>query len=255
MSVGYLYGAAIGFFMLIGLGGCATIPGNVSSRDQSAAEVYVNLGQAYLQRNNLREAKTALERALSLNPHNSTAHLLYAILQERIEQPQMADQSYRHAVRLAPDEGEIRNAYGAFLCRQQRFSEADQIFEKAYRNPFYEAPERALTNAGVCAQEAGDQTRAEQLFRRALERNARYAPALFEMAELSLLQGNYLATRAYLQRFTAVAPHTPETLWMCYEAERALNHHAGSTHCAMRLKNDFPTASQTVRLLEIERVE
>lgn len=237
------------------LSGCANLSREATTRDQSASEIYVNLGQAYLQRDNLREAKSSLERSIELNPRNARAHITYAILQERLGQVRLADESYRTALQLAPDEGEMSNAYGVFLCRNQRFGDADRAFEQAYRNPLYESPERALTNAGLCALEADEHERAENLFRRALERNPRYIPALYEMAEYALEHGDYMTARAYWQRLTELTAHTAETLWLCYQIEQAIGNDTAATHCAMRLKNNFPTAPQTLRLQEIERVK
>ena len=58
-----------------------------------------------------------------------------------------------------------------FLCRQNRWSDAEPYFKRAADNPHYTTPEIALANAGVCALNAGDREKAEENFRAALTKN------------------------------------------------------------------------------------
>ncbi|WP_412852495.1 type IV pilus biogenesis/stability protein PilW [Ectothiorhodospira shaposhnikovii] len=231
--------------------GCAVTP-QVQEREQRAAQVNMELGLHYMRNNQLEQAKGNLDRALSQDPGSAQVHAAYALLQERLRDPRLADRHFRRALDLEPGNALVQNNYGTFLCRQDRLDEADRAFRAAADNPLYATPEVAWTNAGICILKKPDEEQAERYFRRALESNPRHVPALYEMMRLTFERGRYLQTRAYLQRLTEQMPHTPETLWICYRAELELGNRDASGVCALRLKNDFPDSEQTTRLLETE---
>ncbi|MBK1673788.1 type IV pilus biogenesis/stability protein PilW [Ectothiorhodospira shaposhnikovii] len=235
----------------LALAGCAVNP-QVQEREQRAAQVNMELGLHYMRNNQLEQAKGNLERALGQNPGSAQVHAAYALLQERLREPRLADRHFRRALELDPGNALIKNNYGTFLCRHDRLEEADKAFRSAAEDPLYRTPEVAWTNAGICILKKPDEQQAERYFRRALETNPRHVPALYEMMRLSFDGGRYLQTRAYLQRLTEQVPHTPETLWICYLAETELGNRDASGVCALRLKNDFPDSEQTTRLLETE---
>ena len=93
---------------------------------------------------------------------------------------------------------------------------------------------------------------AVECFRKALEHDAKYAPALLQMAEISYSKNNYLSARAYLQRYQAAAKHIPESLWLAVRTEYALGDNQAWGKYSMMLKNNFPNARQTRRLQEWE---
>jgi type IV pilus assembly protein PilF len=246
--------ALFGLLLALLLGGCATQPTAESrDRDRRAAAINVDLGLHYLSNNNLEQARINLNRALEIDPRYSQAQSAFALLQVRLNNPESAERHFRRALELEEDDSFTWNNYGSFLCQQGRHADAQQAFDKALANPFYRTPEQALTNAGVCVQQTGDNARAEEYFRRALDNNPRYTPALLEMARLTFQEERYLQTRAFLSRFTAEQEHNAETLWLCYQAETAMRNHEAAGNCAVRLKERFPDSRQTAALLELER--
>ncbi|MCG5515392.1 MULTISPECIES: type IV pilus biogenesis/stability protein PilW [unclassified Ectothiorhodospira] len=250
MSVSRLIPATILLLALV-LTGCAAAP-EVQDQQHRAARVNVELGLHYMRQNQLQQAKSNLERALGQDPGSAQVHAAYALLQQRIREPEKADRHFRRALDLDPDNAVVRNNYGTFLCRQDRLEEAETAFTKAAEDPLYSTPEVAWTNAGICALKYPDEELAEQYFRRALEVNPNHADALYEMMRLADENDRYLQARAYVQRLMEVANPTPEILWVCYRAELALGNRDASGDCALRLKNDFPDAQETQRVLERE---
>ena len=75
---------------------------------------------------------------------------------ERINKLPEAEQHYRKAVALEPAKGAPNNNLGVFLCHTGKVAEANQYFQKAVADPFYQTPDVALTNAGVCQLRAND---------------------------------------------------------------------------------------------------
>ena len=111
---------------------------------------------------------------------------------------------------------------------------------------------RDRTNAGVCLMMVPDNKRAEEYFRLALKKQSEYAPALLQMGMISFTTGNYLSTRAYLQRYQSVADPTAESLWLAVRTEFALKDHQAWGNYALTLKNQFPDSEQYLLLQEWE---
>lgn len=215
---------------------------------RSAAEFNVELGLQYMQQGMNKVALEKLQKAVRQDPTLPSAHNAIAVLYEKLGELDQADHHFQRAVRLDEKDSRAHNNYGAFLCRHDRWEDAQRHFVEAATDPLYETPELAYTNAGVCAESAGDMEKAEAYFRKALEAEPAYPVALRRMASLSLEQEKYLQARAYLQRYQAVAGHTPETLWIGIQAEDQLGDRNAAASYRLLLKNNFPDSPQARRL-------
>lgn len=221
----------------------------------SPARLNVELGKAYIAEGDYSQALTKLERARQQAPGYPPVYGTLAVLHWKLGEYDKAERQFREAVRLGPDDSLIRNNFGAFLCERERYQEAEQEFLAAVENPLYGAPEHAYTNAGLCALRSGDMEKAERYFRAALRANAKFPPALLQMAQISFARQRYLQARAYLQRYAEVAPHNPVSLWLAVRTERHLGDRSAAANHALRLKSRFPDAEQTRLLLEMEADE
>jgi type IV pilus assembly protein PilF len=239
--------------MLLALTACAGSGGSVSDRasDNDAAVANMNLGAGYLQQGNVELAIERLRRALAQDPDLVLAHSTIAFAYDQIGSLEEAETHFRRATELNREDGAAANSYAAFLCnRGNRWAEAEPYFRRAAQDLDYTTPEVAMTNAGLCARDAGELQKAEENFRAALARNPRYADALLNMVELSYQRGDYLQTRAFMQRYVAVRPATASVLLICVNAERELNNAAGAELCATQLRNGFPGSPELQQLRE-----
>jgi len=216
----------------------------------SPADVYVQLAVEYMRERQFAEALKNAKKAVVTDANRSSAHNVLGLIYQRLGENSRAEKAFRRALKLGPRDPYILNAYGSFLCAEQRYKEADAMFLRAVENPLYNTPEVALTNAGLCAQSAGAKSQAEKNLRRALRANSRFAPALLAMARISLERDNPLSTRAYLQRYAEVAAHTPESLWLGIRAEDALGDRDQAASFALHLRSRFPDSEQVQLLRE-----
>ena len=67
-----------------------------------------------------------------------------------------AQQNFLKAIELAPNDSEIRQNWGWFLCTHGRARESIAEFELAVRNPLYKTPDVSLVNAGKCSEVIGE---------------------------------------------------------------------------------------------------
>lgn len=216
------------------------------------AQSYTQLGLGYMREGQYELAWRRLHRALEIAPGYSAAHNSMAVLYEQLKQPSKADEHYRRAVALNPNDSSAQTNYGTFLCRQGNIEEAEQRFQQALKNSLYATPEIAHANAGVCMHGAGQSEKAERYLRSALEINPRIASALYAMSELNLQGGKPLPARAYFQRYLEVGEQTPAVLWLGVQIERALGDRRAADTYALRLRSQFPDSQQTGKLLESE---
>lgn len=215
---------------------------------QSPAEINVELGLHYMREGEKNAAMEKFQKALEQEPNLAAAHSGIAVLYESLGETAKADQHFRRAVSLNPKDARAQNNYGAFLCRDDRWPEAERHFLAAANEPLYDAPYMALTNAGICAYGAKDVAKAEQYWRRALELNPRYPAALLQMARLGVEQKQYMSARAYLQRLHEVVRPSAESLWLGIQTERALGDRNAEASYSLLLKNHFPQSPQARQL-------
>lgn len=232
--------------ILCAISGCATTPTGKEGRD--LAQVYADMGAAYLKRGQREEARDKLERALKLNPNLPSANHYIAELYHQTGDDIAAERHFRRAVELSPNDPNLQNNFGVFLCDQKKLADAEKYFHAAIKNPSYRTPELAYENAGLCALRAPDETKAEQYFRTALKIQPKLPTSLHEMAKLGFAKNDFLLARAYTQRYLEIAPPTAEILWVAVRTERELGDVAAANRYATMLSERFPDTKELRQL-------
>lgn len=235
------------------LSACTGFDGIRSESEQDKiVKTNVDLGLGYLKRGQYDIALQKIQRALDMDWENGDAHTVAALVYERMKKIDKADEHYQYAIEYKPRDGAVLNNYGVFLCRQSRWKDAVNKFIAAVKQPGYKTPARAYENAGACARRIPDEENAEKYLRKALSQNPELPVALYEMAELSFEKKKPLSVRAYLQRYEAVAAHTPQSLWLGVRAEKQLGDDDAAARYAKLLQRKFPESEEFQKLLELD---
>jgi type IV pilus assembly protein PilF len=220
--------------------------------DEEAAIANLNLGVGYLQQGRPDAAVDALERALSLNPRLVDAHSTIALAYDQIEEPEQAEVHHRRATQLDPSDPDAQNRYAVFLCRYNRWSDAEPYFERAIDSRRYANRQLAMLNAATCARSANEYETAEGYLRQVLDDNPGNVAALEGMVDLSIRSGNYLQGRAFLQRLFAATQPSATHLLYCYVVEDQLGDGGAADNCATDLRTRFPGSPEVRRLTELQ---
>jgi type IV pilus assembly protein PilF len=242
------------------LGACVTeqISGRaeVKENPEEAAALNVDLGISYLRQGDLQAAQAKLEKAIEKDSSNVTAYRALGLVYEQLGDAQAAEKAYRHAVSIAPRDPEALNSLGAFLCHSDaNRDEALEIFDRAIAVPQskqYANKAMLNTNAGLCIK-ADDLPTAEDYFRAALTVDSQFSLALEQLADVSYQRGNYLQSRAFLQRYMSEDAVSPPVLWLGVQIETAMGDMTAANEYGRQLKRDFPGSIETRKLLERER--
>lgn len=214
------------------------------------SEINAELGAQYMRNRDYQVAMDKLTKAIELDPRNINAHGTLALLHAVIGQYDKAETSFKQALRIDGENSAVLNNYGQFLCQRGRFDEGQKLILKAVSNPLYPNAESGYYNAGACAMGNGKLDEADGYFRKALEIDARMAPALLQMADLSLQLDRALQARAYLQRYSAAANMNARALWLGVQIERQLGNRDDEASYALQLQKNYPDSQQTKQLLE-----
>ncbi|OYY74256.1 MAG: type IV pilus biogenesis/stability protein PilW [Gammaproteobacteria bacterium 28-57-27] len=244
----------------LSLGGCASqkpLYGNTTDADtrpksepdpKRAAEINAQLGLNYLQRGEKFVAAEKLTRALKDDPNSALVQHGNAILQDSLGQSALAQEHFRRALEIAPNDPEVLNNYGAFLCRQGQFSEGISTLERALSNPLYRTPGFAWANIGQCQRQNNQLSEAEASLRQALRLDPRQSYAWLQLASLQLEQNKPVDANVSLQRYHALEAQNPASLLLGARIEKTLGHREAQAHYELLLRGKFPDSVEALSL-------
>lgn len=208
------------FILLFSLAGCSSTleeqAVNVSD-PLAAAKTRISLGLSYLQAQNYKQAKFNLDKALDFAPRYANAHYGLAYYFQQVDELDKARKRYETAIGLAPNDPEIANAYGTFLCTQGEYEQASEQFLQAVNNQSYLATAETYENLALCANSQGRRDAAIEYLQKALNHQPNRAKSHFFLAELYFAEKNYNAALKALGQFERVSGITADSVYMTYK--------------------------------------
>lgn len=217
---------------------------------RSRAKLHTELGTLYFQDRNVPVAMEELTIAIYIDPTYAPAYGMRALVHNYLREPQHAEDNFREALRYAPDDPEIANNYGWFLCQNGKYKEGLAQLERALRSRLYQTPERAYVNAGQCAMAMGDIKQAEEYLDRALRFSAGNPLALFYRVELFYRTGRLEAAKSEMAELMRKIDPTSEVLWLALRIERKLGDRESESRYATQLRRRFPASNEYQELLK-----
>ncbi len=211
----------------------------------TAADYNVQLGMGYLEQGDVSRAKQKFLLAKEQGPQYSPAQQAMGYFYESTEEPKNAEKYYLKAIQLDPKSGSAHNNYGTFLCKQQRFKEADQQFMLAVQDPAYLKTAEAYENAGLCAMQIPDNAKASDYFQKAIAKDTKRSTAYLELAQISYNQKQYDQAQKYLAQYQAqVKELEPEALWLAIRLAREQKDQVSAGRYSMLLQNRYPDSKE-----------
>lgn len=245
-------------FMLM-VSGCVTEKSGVQPPEpelEEAAQLNLQLGIGYLRQGNLQKAQFKLEKAVEQDPDLVMAQTILGLVYERVGDSEAAEKAYRRAVALAPRDPDALNSLAVFLCRSEASRpEALDLFNRALAVPLskqFSNKAMVNTNAGMCAKTT-DLPLAEKYLRAAVADDPSFTDALVQLADVTYKRGNYLQSRAFLQRYMSVSETSPPVLWLAVKVETAMGDTQAANEFGRQLMRDFPESIEARTLLEQKR--
>ena len=203
------------------------------------ARVHAELGSNYFQRGQMAVALEELNEAIRLDAKYGVAHSILGLVYADLGDVTKADASFQAAIAVAPAEGDIRNNYGSFLCRQNRAKEGLEQFEAALRLPLYATPNIALENAGSCALAASLIRPADAYFARLVQMQPLNSRGYQGLAAIALKTSRFDDVRRHVRMGLNAAPTSPELYFYGACAERRLGDKATEDSYAQQLRSRY----------------
>jgi type IV pilus assembly protein PilF len=207
--------------LIVLLAGCVseTQPGALSADfdAEEAAKTRVSLGLTYLKNGNYTQAKLNLDKALEYAPRLAEPHYSLAYYYQLVGENARAHESYQMAMKLAPKDADIMNSYGAFLCQQGSYEQAQRYFLKAVNSQQYANSAETYENMALCAQSQGNAEDAIRYLQSALNHQPSRAKSLYLLAEMYIATEQYDLAAEIYKRYEKVARVSAESLWMAIE--------------------------------------
>lgn len=197
------------------------------------------LAQAYLDAGKVDAAAERARAALDSDPGSALTHATMAMVHVKRKDDPKAGAAFAKALAIAPRDGAILNAYGAWLCGRGQRAEADEAFRQALKDGKFRTPAQALVNAGRCALADRNWVRADGYLRRALVFSPNNRLMLLLLAETQLKLGRPLDARAFAQRADALGPDAV-TLALAARVEDAAGDAIAAARYRQRLQTEFP---------------
>lgn len=212
------------------------------------AELRTQLASEYYQRGNFVVALEETRQAEKSDSSYYQAYNVRALVYMELREDALARQAFEKALSLAPNDPDVMNNFGWFLCLRGEPDRGMGYFRRVQADPLYATPEKALLNAGLCARINGRNAEAEDFLRRAVVFKPDLAGALYSLAELTFEKGSIKESENYLNRYMRLGEPTLSALVLGVKIARAQGDKVAEDSMMQQLRRRFPDAPQTREL-------
>lgn len=236
------------------LAGCATGPNAASGGDQTAeqdrvdvqrrAGIRLQLAIGYYQQRQWQTALDEARQAIQIDPTLTDAYTMAALTYMELGDARQAEENFLHAMKLSPNDPDLSNNYGWFLCQNGRAQQSIPYFEAAVRNKAYQSPAKALSNAGTCSLQLKHTAEAERYFNEAFHRDPTDVKANFNLARLNYERGDLKNAQFYTQRLVNANVLTAEVLWLAIRVEHKLGNRSAENSLGTQLRRRYPDSPE-----------
>ena len=199
------------------------------------------LGTIRARQGRLREAELLFSRAVRADSQFVAAHMNLAYLYTLMDQPTKTVSELKEVLRLEPKNTEAVDKLARFLLAHGQIDEGIKVLEQAEQSQVLSVP--LLVLAGDANLKKGNPARAEENYRKALDRERETTEAVLGLAQVSQFRGEMDLALRYLARARKMEANSPDTLYRfaLVAMQAGLYEEANTTlQAAVKLKSDDP---------------
>lgn len=221
-----------------------------TSETQQRAKVHTELGSLYLESGRFGVAQDEARIAVGADPNYAPAYNLLALIHMNLRENAAADEEFQKALRLAPNDPEINNNYGWFLCQTDRPKQSVPHFMAAIKNPLYTTPSKAMTALGICYVKLQDDAAAEDFLSRAVRIDPTNVEGKYWLADLYYRKGRYYEARHSLSELNRQVEPNAQSLWLALRVERRIGDREAEARYASQLRRKFQGTPEYQKLMQ-----
>jgi type IV pilus assembly protein PilF len=212
------------------------------------AAVRLQLASTYYEQRQYQIALDEIQRVLQVDPENAAALGLRGLVYFELKDNAQAEANFGRALRAEPDNPELNNNYGWFLCRTGRERESVAHFQRAAADKLYRTPALAMRNAGQCQMNVRDYPGAELSLKRAFEMDAADPLTKFHLTRLYIALRHVERARFYHGLLEKAIGESAETTWLALRIARIDGDVRSERQFSEDLRRRYPQSSEAAAL-------
>ncbi|QQX83143.1 type IV pilus biogenesis/stability protein PilW [Cupriavidus necator] len=178
------------------------------------AGIRLQLATNYLEAGQNAVALDEIKQAIAIDPALADAYHVRALIYMNMNERTLADDSFRTAVSMRANDGDLLNNYGWFLCQEGRYGEAVPMLQRAMAAPSAGGPAKPLISLGACELRQGHSAEAEKNLKAALGHDRNNPVANTNLALVFYRRGDFAQARQYVQRVNSSQFVNAQSLWL-----------------------------------------
>jgi type IV pilus assembly protein PilF len=213
------------------------------------AEVHTALASEYFSRGNFNVALSETQLAIKDDPSYAQAYNMQALVYMELREDVSARAAFDRALSLDPNNPELLNNFGWFLCTRGETDRAIPMLQRATADPLYPTPEKAYLSLGLCYRRLHKDDEAERYLNRAVVIQPNLIGGLYNLAVIEYERGRYKEAERYLTRYMRLVSTPPlDALALGVRISRATKDNGAEQSYLMQLQRRFPDAPQAREL-------
>jgi type IV pilus assembly protein PilF len=233
---------------LTGLSGCAS--GGAGSGDdivtdsdepliRKRARTRLQLASGYYEQGQTTVALDEVKQALVIDPDFPDAYNLRGLIYMRLNDMRLAEESFRRALSINPNDANVMHNYGWLQCEQGKYTEAVETFTRALANPIYSGRAKTWLSKGVCQIRARKPNDAEASLLKSYELDAGNPVTGYNLALLLYQRGDAARAQFYIRRINNSELANAETLWLGIKVEHRLGNREARDQLGTQLRTRY----------------
>lgn len=221
-----------------------SVSGDDKADNQRRARIRLQLASEYYQQGQMNVALDEVKLALQADSELSDAYSMAGLIYMDLGETRLAEENLMRALRLTPNDPDLSNNYGWFLCQNGRAAQSIAYFEAAIRNKSYQSPAKALNNAGTCSLTLKDSVAADRYFNEAFRYDPGSPTTNTNLSRINFERGDFERARFYITRVTKADVLTAEVLWLAIKVERKMGDRAAEASFVTQLRRRYPNSNE-----------
>ena len=209
------------------------------------ARIRLELAVGYFEQGQTTIALDELKQSIAADPTFGEAYNLRGLIYMRLNDFRFAEESFKKALSIDPQNANVVHNLGWLLCQQARYPESLALFSQALANPQYGERAKTLMAQGLCQIGAGRPADAELSLLKSYEFDAGNPVTAYNLAILLFQRGDYVRAQFYVRRLNNSELANVESLWLGIKVERRMNNRDAMLQLATQLQKRFPQSRQS----------
>lgn len=204
----------------------------------------LELAVAYFEQGQTTIALDELKQSMVTDPTYPEAYSLRGLIYMRLNDFRVAEESFKKALALSPQDASVMHNLGWLLCQQARYPQAQELFSQALANPRYGERAKTFRAQGLCQARAGFKGEAELSLLKSYEFDAGNPVTAYNLAALLFGRGDFVRAQFYVRRLNNSELANAESLWLGIKVERRMENRDALQQLAAQLMKRFPQSHE-----------